>query len=324
MKRRELLAAACALATGTGVRAHASSGVRRVVFAFGATDAGRERFVRMFAEHGFVAGRNLVLEFVDVIGSRAPEQEKLAQDVVASRPDVIALPALEPLFLFQRLTRDIPIVFYNYGADPVRVGLVASLRRPGGNITGTTQLLTQMLPKSMALLKELRPRGRHSAMLMTEDAAQAPHIPLLREVHAAAAQELGLTTAEILLPDPASLETVRALVGKADFLIIDNSVYRMPWMDAFLQHLIEIRTPALYLLTEMVRRGGLLSVTADFAEGQKMGIAIVARILRGESPATIPVHQVTRYRTAINLRTASAMGIEVPPSVVIQANEVIR
>ena len=281
-------------------RAAPAAASRRIVY-----DLPRvgERARSWFGEHGLVDGRNIELVGEPLKG--------LAQDAMEARA---------PVVLASR-----PMVFVNFGADPVRYKLVESLRRPGGNVTGTCQQLMSMTPKFFELLKELRPGARRGGVLVPERAVTAEHMVQGREEVGRAATLLGMAIEFVVVPDNPTLAAIRAQIEQArvEVLFVPDELYGLPVMDELMGYLAAARLPGLFLSSAYVRKGGLASITPDEAEGHRMAVEMVARILRGEKPATIPVYQATRYRTAINLRTARAMGIVVPPAVLTRADEVV-
>lgn len=296
---------------------------RHVAFANGFSPEGRERLRELFGERGFVVGRDLELSFVNVHDAPRDDVEPLIRRIVASRPDVIAMLAGDALFLLSQLAGDIPIVFYNLGVDPVAMGLVRSMRSPGGTITGTSHRLTDMVPKFWELLKELQPGMKRGGLLMTRGYVGEKHVPALRQAMEAAASGLGITLVEIVVADEGPFPVVAQAIRRARvdaFLLADTA----SWLDELLAFAQASRTSGIYTSPWFVRRGGLASLSPDFLEGERHAVRIISRILAGESPANIPVYEATRYHLALNLRAAGAMGLVVPPSVLLRADEVIR
>lgn len=318
MNRREVLAALAAAATPGSW----SAAPRQVTFAVQGSEAVRERLSREFARHGYVVGRDLDLAFVDVHDAPVDRVDDLVRSIVASRPEVIAMLAGEPIFAFQRLAGPIPFVFYNLGADPVAMGLVKSIARPGGNITGTSHRLLDMVPKFWELLMAFKPGMTRAAMLTTESVGRQKHYPAMLAVARESASRLRFRLSEILVPDeapfPAVVDAIRRERAEALLWAEGGS-----WVHDLIAFAREARLPTAYPSAQLVRRGGLLSITPDMAEGERQAVAIIARILRGERPAEIPVYEATRYHLAVNRRTATAMGLATPASVLLQANEVV-
>jgi putative ABC transport system substrate-binding protein len=278
-----------------------------------------------YGEHGLVDGRNVQLLGEPLKGLAPDAMEARARAVLASRPDAVVAFNWDSVFLYRRLTREVPIVFVNFGGDPVRYKLVDSLRRPGGNVTGTCQQLMAMTPKFFELLRELRPGARRGGVLVPQRALESEHMAQGREEIARAASLLGMAIDFVVVPDDPTLAAIRAQVerSRSEVLFIPDELYGLPVMDELIAYLAGTRVPALFISPTYVRKGGLVSITPEEAEGHRMAVEMVARILRGENPAAIPVYQATRYRTSINLRTARAMGIAVPPAVLTRADEVV-
>ena len=323
MNRRELLSIPW-LCLPAAVLAQQPARVARVVFAQNNSEGARKRFRALFAEYGWVEGRNIALSFVDIVEAPKAEAEARAREVVASRPDAIVIIASPEIALLKRLTKDIPIVFYNLGYDPARLGLVESVRRPGGNVTGTSLHFERLGAKAWEMLKEILPAIKRGGVLREpidlEDEVLRGMDSINREAWQTAASRLGIEIREIVVPEKATLAMAEEAIrkSKSDALFISMNP---PGLIAFLE---KARIPACGVRFAFARNGGLLAVSFDWEEGDKQAVAIVARTLRGESPAAIPVYQHNTYGFAVNLRTARAMGITIPASIRIQATEVIE
>jgi putative ABC transport system substrate-binding protein len=329
--RRTLIGSgAVALCWPATVLAQGPARIARVVIAQKANEKSRELWRAEFAKHGWIDGHNLALSFVDIREAPEAEAEARAREVIASRPDAILMLASAEVAIFKRLTKDIPFVFYNGGADPARIGLVESLRRPGGNITGTSLHMDQIWPKAWAMLKEIHPAMKRGGVLVdledhdrrpNEDSSRADSVH--RESMQAIASRLGIELRDVFVPKGATLVMAMDAIrkSKSEALRIELSWTKFPGLIASLE---KARILTCGYTLAFVRDGGLLAVTFDFDEGKKQAVAIVARILRGESPATIPIYESTRYYVAVNLRTARAMGFTIPASIRIQATEVIE
>jgi len=220
-------------------------------------------------------------------------------------------------------TSTIPIVF-SAGTDPVKAGIVASLRRPGGNVTGVNYMAAELSAKRLSLLHELTPRATRIALLVNPaNPVPAETVPKDTE---AAAETIGLhidvykaeTSLEIEMAFDALIQNrADALVIGADAFFIDRRVQIVTLATRYL-------LPTVYFLREFAEIGGLMSYGAsDFGRYREVGI-YTGRILKGEKPADMPVVQPTQFELVINLSTARAIGITVPPSLLAQANEVIE
>jgi putative ABC transport system substrate-binding protein len=237
---------------------------------------------------------------------------------------VVMLPGWEAI-LFQRLTREIPLVFVNFGGDPVGTGLVRSLRRPGGNVTGSAQNMMSMTSKLFELLREFRPGGKRGGVLVKESSLRARHMLQGREEIARAGTLLGLDIAAIAVPDDPTMAMAQGALERArpDYLFVTDDLYEKPVLPELIAYLERARIPAVWISRDLVRRGGLVSFTPDVAQGRRNAVEIAARILRGENPGTIPVYQTDRYHVTINRRTADAMGLQVSPALLTRADEVV-
>ena len=282
-----------------------------------------------FAAEGFVEGRNLALEYMGLqkLVRQGSNWGQKLREVVASRPDVILVigaggPYLQTL---KRLTSEVPIVFYILTTDPVRMGLVESLRRPGGNLTGTAWPPFEAITiKSWELLKELRPAARRIGALLGRDDVGGVWMAELRAAQIAAAARLGLERVEIVVRTTEGFAPVERAIRSAQIDLLDpENGTDWPWRADLLGFLARSGIPAVW--DEVwVKDGGLLSLNASFEELSREAVRIVAKILRGEKPATIPVYVATRFKITVNLRTARAMKLTIPPSILLRADVVVE
>ncbi|MFL5071453.1 MAG: ABC transporter substrate-binding protein [Xanthobacteraceae bacterium] len=280
-------------------------------------------FRKGLAEAGYTEGRNVVIEFRWAHGENS-RLEEMATDLVKRQVAVIVTPvATEAALAAKKATATIPIVF-SAGTDPVKAGIVASLRHPGGNLTGINYMSVELSAKRLSLLHELTPSAARIALLInpanpvaaetmakdTETAAEAigRHIDVYK---AKTSREIEMAFAA-LVRDRADA----VLVG-ADPLFLDRRVQIATLATRYL-------LPTVYYLREFSEVGGLMSYGASqFARYREVGI-YAGRILNGEKPADMPVVQPTQFELVINVSTASAIGVTVPPSLLAQANEVIE
>lgn len=279
-------------------------------------------FRQGLGEAGFVEGRNLLIEYrwADWLPDRLPA---LAVDLVERRVTAIfATGSPAPAFAAKAATSTIPTVFYN-GSDPVKAGLVASLGRPGGNITGVTLLTTELGPKKLELLRQLIPGGSLIAMLVdpSNPDSQAELEQVLR-----AARALGQELRVVRARGEKDFETAfQEVVGQhcAALLVSTGGPFgNYPSQLAALSERHAI--PAIFDRREVVVAGGLISYGTRFAEvGRRAGI-LVGRVLKGQKPADPPVEQPAVFELVINLKTAKALGLTVPPSLLARADEVIE
>lgn len=265
---------------------------------------------------GFVEGRNLAIE-VRTAAGRLETLPALGADLVRSRVDVIL--AIAPLSIraARQATSTVPIVMAL--GDPATF---ESLARPGGNVTGVTALAAELAGKQVELIKEALPRATRVAVLRNPD--QPVHVAKLREAEAVA-RALGI---RLIVVDARTAEDFDAafLVIAAEraegLIVFADGVYR-----GHRVRLVEIasrlRLPAVYGSEGFAQAGGLIAYVPDAEETYRRAASFVARILKGASPATLPVEQPTRFHLLVNRRTAAALGLTLPPSLMLRADEVI-
>lgn len=281
-----------------------------------------EGFAPALRDFGFVEGRNLVLDFRH--GSYDFQHlRKLAQELMAEKPDVLVAESTPAALAARAVAGTTPIVIVNV-SDPVGVGLVESLARPGGNITGVTDHGVEISTKSVELLREMVPGVRRLGVLMADNPL---HATQLREIEAAAGSA-GLLAVPARAVREADLESAfsRLVEKGADALIVLAGVHdgnterntRLAGLAA------KAKLPAIYELPYLPAVGGLMSFGPDIPESRKVAAAYVARILRGARTSDLPVQRPTKFRLVINARTARALGLGIPQSLRIQAAELIE
>ena len=280
-------------------------------------------FRKGLAEAGYTEGKNVAIEFRWAHGENSRLGE-MAADLVQRQVAVIVTPIGTVTALAAKTaTSAIPIVF-SAGTDPVKAGIVASLRRPGGNVTGVNYMAAELSAKRLSLLHELTPRAARIALLVNP-ANPVPAESITKDTEAAAGT-IGRhievykaeTSREIEMAFDALMQNrADALVIGADSFFIDRRVQIVTLATRYL-------LPTVHFLREFAEIGGLMSYGAsDFGRYREVGI-YTGRILKGEKPADMPVVQPTQFELVINLSTARAIGITVPPSLLAQANEVIE
>jgi putative ABC transport system substrate-binding protein len=280
-------------------------------------------FHRGLAETGYIEGRNLAVEyrFAENQLDRLPAH---VADVVARRVTVIVIANTTAAALAAKAaTQSIPIVF-DVGSDPVQVGLVASLNRPGGNLTGITDLQTTVLAKRFGILHELVPTANLVA-LMVNPINRAFAEAETREAQAAA-RTLGVS---LLVLDTASSDEIdeafaRLVRQRAGALLTNGDSYfraqRVQLAVLAARHAL----PTIYSYDDNVVAGGLISYGPDFLDSARQIGVYTGRILKGEKPSDLPVQQITKLKLVINLKTAKALGLTVPPTLLAIADEVIE
>ena len=279
-------------------------------------------FEQGLREGGFSVGQNVGIEFRWAEGQydRLPAQ---AADLVSRHVTLIAASgAVQAIQAAQAATSTVPIVFVT-GDDPVRRGLVASMNRPGGNATGVTPLTQQMEAKRLNILHQLLPQGTVIAMLVTRS---NPSVALQLQEAQDAAHTLGRQLDVLEVTNAADIDTAFAtLTQHGDGAV---ALSADPFMNSHREQLIALTTryklPALFYSRESVAGGALMSYGASFADSFVQAGGYAARILKGEKPADLPVLQATKFEFIINLKTAKALGLTFPPTLLALTDEVIE
>jgi putative ABC transport system substrate-binding protein len=279
-------------------------------------------FQRGLNEAGFVEGQNVAIEFRFADG-RYDRLPALAAGLVQREVTVIAAVSTPCALAAQSATRAIPIVFVA-GVDPVAIGLVASLARPGGNVTGVSELINEVVAKRLELLHKMAPEA--SSIAMITNPANAVPSASEREEAQNAARILGVrlllfdagTTDEIdkAFADAAQQQAGALLVGvDALYITQRDQVIRLAGRHAI---------PAMFPESDAVRAGGLISYGSSRADAFRQLGAYASRVLKGEKPADLPVQQAVKIELVINLKTAKALGLTLPQSILLLADEVIE
>jgi putative ABC transport system substrate-binding protein len=275
-------------------------------------------FLQALQKLGWTEGRNLQIEYRWGID----DLQKSATELVASSPDVIFTNSTQAVAALQQATRSVPIVFANVG-DPVSGGFVDSLAKPGGNITGFTNFDYGMGAKWVELLKEIAPYVTHVGVI--RDPTVTASIGQLAAVQTAA-RSFGLEVSPLGGRDAGDIERTvtefaggsnRGLIAVGTPLVTKNS-------DLIISLAARHRLPTVYGFRFFVTDGGLISYGADPNGQNRQAAGYVDRILKGEKPADLPVQSATKYELAINLKTAKALGLTVPPSLLSRADEIIE
>jgi putative tryptophan/tyrosine transport system substrate-binding protein len=279
-------------------------------------------FRRGLAETGYVEGQNVAVEYRWAEG-RYDRLPALAADLVRRRVAVIAAGGTAaPALAAKAATSTIPIVFQT-GSDPVRDGLVASLNRPGGNVTGVSRLSFALAPKRLELLHELVPKATAIAFLVNPTNPVAPsQVQEIREP----ARSLGLQIQVLEANSERQLEIAFETVVQQRFgaLLLANDTYLSGRRELFVALAAQHAIPVMYAGRDAVAAGGLISYDASGVDQFRQVGGYVGRILKGEKPADLPVLQPTKFELAINIKTAKALGLEVPSMLLARADEVIE
>ena len=280
-----------------------------------------QTFRQNLSDAGFVEGRNVTIEYRwgDGRNDRLPE---LAADLVRRRVAVIMAGTDSAALAAKAATTTIPIVF-SAGNDPVRLGLVDGLSRPGGNLTGVTNLNIELGPKRLQLLRELMPAATKVTALINPTNPSAETIT--RDLKAAAT-EFGVQLQILHASSDAQIDTVFSTMKqpRADALAIGADAYYSTLSEKLGAMSVRHMLPAIFQTREFAMAGGLASYGASIADQYRVAGAYVARILKGERPADLPVQQSSKVELFINLKTAKALGIAVPIPLLGRADEVIE
>jgi len=280
-------------------------------------------FHRGLAETGYIEGKNVAIDYRWAEG-HVDRVVALAAEMVRNRYAVIAVIGSTPGALaLKAATQTVPIVF-QVGPDPVTVGLVASLNRPGGNLTGVSVINVEMIAKRLEILHELVPAAKSVAFLVNPDNAAATEAEM-KEMQGAA-QSLGLRLMVLNARTQAEIETafVTAFPDEAGALVVGGDSFFGAHRDQVIALAARYRVPTIYQSRSFIVADGLMSYGTDTTESYRIVGIYIGRLLKGEKPADLPVQQVTKIELAINLKTAKALGLTVPQSILVRADEVIE
>jgi putative ABC transport system substrate-binding protein len=329
IRRREFITLLGGAAVAWPLAASAQQGdrVRRIGVLMGGDENDPVRktwvsaFIQALASLGWTDGRNMRIDLRwagdDINRSRA-----LAQELVGLQPDIILAGSIATTAAVQRETRTIPIVFAGAG-DPVASGVVERLNRPGGNTTGFAFVEASMGGKWLELLSEIAPGLKRAAIMFNPDTAPvSTYMPSLET----AARSLKVEPITAPVHSDVEIETVITSLGRepgGGLVVMPEvftAVHRVPIISAAARNNI----PAVYGLSELARDGGLLSYGVDSVDNFRRAASYVDRILRGAKPGDLPVQLPTKFEMVVNLKTAKALGLAIPPSILLRADEVIE
>jgi len=281
-----------------------------------------QAFLRALRELGWIEGQNLAIEYRWAEGKveRLPD---LAAELVLDNVDVIVAPAGPAALAAKSATSKIPVVMI-FPSDPVEMGLVASLRRPGGNITGTTFTPgPEIFAKQLQILKETVPTMSRLAVLMNPAdlgwAVQAKAVE-------AAAHSMGIRVQRVEARRPEDLDTAFSAMARerAEALLVSGSSTFLAHETRIAELALNGRLPTMENFREMVEAGGLMAYAVNMVDFIGRAAVYVDRILKGAKPADLPVEQPTKFELVINLKTAKALGLTIPPSILQRADQLIQ
>jgi len=279
-------------------------------------------FVRGMQALGWTEGRNFRMD-VRWAGGEVDRIQALARKLVDLKPDAIFTVTTPSVNAARRETRTIPIVFTQV-TDPVAQGIVESLARPGGNITGITIFEPEIGGKWVHVLKEMAPGTTRVAVIFNPDTA--PYYRLYMRAVEAAAASLTMKAFEAPAHNPAEIEAAISLLARepAGGLIAMSDGFTVVHSDLIIALAARYRLPAAYSFRFQVTKGGLISYGVDLIDMQWRAATFVDRILKGAKPSDLPVELPTKFELVINLKTAKALGLEMPPTLLARADEVIE
>jgi putative ABC transport system substrate-binding protein len=285
------------------------------------TAKGYEAFRSDLRQFGYVEGRNIRYEyrFADGFLDRLP---RLAEELVRLNPAIIVSAPVPTNIAVHKATKTIPIVM-STGADPVGFGLVQSLSHPGGNVTELTNFAEALASKQLDLMRELRPDLTRVAVLI--NVGNALHVPQWRETQDAAARaSIALVPYEFHKPDDLEPAFAAFVQAKAEALLVPPDTTFAANRRRIVQLANEAKLPAIYFSRLYIEEGGLMSYGPNTVENYRRAAIFVDKILKGAKPADLPVERPTKIELAINLKTAKAMGLVLPPMLLARADEVIE
>jgi putative ABC transport system substrate-binding protein len=324
MKRREFIAGLGGVAAWPlAALAQQGDRVRRIGVLTPGDENGAlvKTFVSALAGLGWTEGRNVRMDVrwgrLDINRIRT-----LAAELVGLQPDIILASSAVATVALQRETRTIPIVFANAG-DPVAIGIVPRLNRPGGNITGFATREASLGGKWLELLSEIAPGLKRAAIMFNPD---FPAASAYRPSFETAARLLMVEPITAHVHSDVEIETAISALGRepGGGLVVIPGGLLVAQRASIISAAAQNNVPAVYFLSDFARDGGLLSYGPDFVDISRRAATYVDRILRGEKPGDLPVQFPTKFEMVVNRRTANALGLAVPPSILLRADEVIE
>ena len=326
MKRREFIAGGLAATLPLVARAQQSNQMRRLGVLHGSADNAQTQariavLLEGLRQLGWIEGQNLKIDYRSSLGTSA-SISKSAAKLVALAPDVIVAGGSEPTEALLRVTRSVPILFAIV-PDPLGAGFVKSLRRPGGNVTGFMQAEFNLSGKWLELLKEIAPRVTQVAVLRDPTiTAGIGQFAVIQSV----SSSLSVDVSPVDIRNATEIEREVASFARTPNggLILTTTPLALMHSGLIIGLAGQHRLPTVYSTRSYAVRGGLISYGANFLDLYRRTADYVDRILKGEKPADLPVQAPTKYELVVNLKTAKALGLTVPPTLLARADEVIE
>jgi len=278
-----------------------------------------EGFQQGLRELGYVEGQNIIIEY-RFADKGSDQLAELGSELLRLKVDIIVASASQAALAAKKLTRTVPIVFAGI-IDPIDAGLVNSLSRPGGNITGTSLMSLDLATKRVELLREIVPQLSRLAVLGNPS---HPSYPSQMRAIEAGAKSLGVQVEGIGVHGPNDFETAFRIARKAHALIQLEDALFTTHRDSVIGLSLANRVPVIYGFREHVEAGGLISYGPSFRELYRRAAVFVDKILKGTKPDHLPVEQPTKFELVINNRTAKTLGLTIPPSLLLRADQVIE
>jgi ABC-type uncharacterized transport system substrate-binding protein len=329
MKKKIAVLTLCAMLFALGASAHAQQArkIFRIGFLDGSTASGSAGLLEAFRQEltklGWIEGKNITIEyrFAEQKFERLPE---LAADLVRLKVDLIVVTSPRPALVAKSATSTIPIVMVSVG-DPVAAGLVASLARPGGNVTGFANLQPELNTKRLEILKDAVSKLGRVGLLWPHGATIGVDLQLKEIRPAAVALKLNLEEIETQV-DAKSLESAfqTAKQKQVGAIMTVSGPLFFAERKRIVELAVKYRLPAIYPQDEFVEAGGLMSYGADYDDLYRRAAIYVDKILKGAKPADLPVQQATKFEFVINLKAAKQIGLTIPGRVLERANQVIK
>ena len=326
MRRREfigLVGAAAAVGPLTVRAQQSATPVVGLLSSFSANERNTAAFNKGLKELGFVDGQNVVIEYRYAEGHYDQLPGLAAQLVRRPVAAIFATGGNGPALAAEAATTAIPIVFESGGGDPVKVGLVASINRPGGNITGISIVQTAVLAKRFELLHQLVPKAKTIGVLLNPGYPDA-ELQIRQVQDAAASIERKIAVASARTEDDLDSAFATLVDRGANALFAINDPYFASLRGQIVALAARYALPAAYFSRDFTAAGGLMSYGTDVAEAYRECANYIGRILKGEKPADLPVVQLSKFELVINLKTAKALGIDLPPTLLALSDEVIE